>query len=161
METRGEHYFWVLRTGDPWKDVPQSKEFAPPATAHAWLGRMHVAGFEEFLKFAEQIGCIDREQLSIDGFFSSGRGGGDQIDYGYKGKDVTSHLLVEKSGKPLAVTSTPASGDERKQVSPLLGKICGLINRVWKKGKTSILEADIRLRLNRPLSKLRARRLLP
>jgi hypothetical protein len=93
-------------------------------------------------------------------FFSSGRGGGDQIDYGYKGKGVTSHLLVEKSGKTLAVTSTPASGDERKQVNPLLGKICGLINRVWKKGKTPILEADIRLRLNRPLSKLRFCRFL-
>jgi transposase len=71
METRGKHYFWVLRTGAPWKDVPRSKEFAPPATAHAWLGRMHVAGFldqllEELLKFAEQI---DGERLSIDGFF--------------------------------------------------------------------------------------------
>jgi transposase len=63
--------FWVLRTDAPWKDVPRSKEFAPPATAHAWLGRMHVAGFldqllEELLKFAEQI---DGERLSIDGFF--------------------------------------------------------------------------------------------
>jgi transposase len=63
--------FWILRTGAPWKDVPRSKEFAPPATAHAWLGRMHVAGFldqllEELLKFAEQI---DGERLSIDGFF--------------------------------------------------------------------------------------------
>jgi hypothetical protein len=88
-------------------------------------------------------------------FFPSGRGGGDQIDYGYKGKGVTSHLVVEKSGKPLSVTSTPASGDERKQVSPLLGKICGLINRVWKKGKTPILEADIRLRLNQCVGKER------
>jgi IS5 family transposase len=75
-------------------------------------------------------------------FFSSGRGGGEQVDYGYKGKGVTSHLLVEKFGKPLAITSTPASGDERKQVSALLSKIRRLISKVWKQGKTPILEAD-------------------
>jgi IS5 family transposase len=68
-------------------------------------------------------------------FFSSGRGGGEQVDYGYKGKGVTSHLLVEKSGKPLAITTTSASEDERKQVVPVLKK-------VWNQGKAPILEAD-------------------
>jgi transposase len=66
--------FWVLRTGAPWKDVPRSREFAHPATAHAWLGRMKAVGFldqllAELLKFAEQMGCIDGERLSVDGFF--------------------------------------------------------------------------------------------
>jgi IS5 family transposase len=75
-------------------------------------------------------------------FFSSGRGGGELVDYGYKGKGVTSHLLVEKSGKPLAITSTPASGDERKQVKVLLGKIRRLISKIWKQGKIPIIEAD-------------------
>ncbi|HSW71987.1 MAG TPA: transposase [Chlamydiales bacterium] len=75
-------------------------------------------------------------------FFSNGRGGGEQVDHGYKGKGSTSHLLVEKSGKPLAITSTAASGDERKQVSPLLNKISGLIKKVWNQGKVPILEAD-------------------
>ena len=75
-------------------------------------------------------------------FFPSGRGGGEQVDHGYKGKGVTSHLLVERSGKPLAITSTPASGDERKQVIPLLRKMRRLINKVWDQGKIPILEAD-------------------
>ena len=75
-------------------------------------------------------------------FFSSGRGGGEQVDYGYKGKGVTSHLLVEKSGKPLAITFTPASGDERKQVIPLLRKVIPFIKKVWNQGKIPILEAD-------------------
>ena len=75
-------------------------------------------------------------------FFSSGRGGGEQIDYGYKGKGVTSHLLVEKSGKPLAITSTPASGDEKTQVIPLLEKVTLFIKKVWNQGKVPILEAD-------------------
>ncbi|KAG6559879.1 MULTISPECIES: transposase [Candidatus Rhabdochlamydia] len=75
-------------------------------------------------------------------FFSSGRGGGEQVDYGYKGKGVTSHLLVEKSGKPLAITFTSASGDEKKQVIPLLRKVIPFIKKAWNQGKVPILEAD-------------------
>ena len=41
------------------------------------------------------------------------------MDYGYKGKGVTTHLLVDGFGQPLGVTSTGASGDERKEVIPL------------------------------------------
>ena len=66
--------FWVLRTGAPWKDAPRSKEFSHPSTAHAWLGRMQSSGFldqflEELLKIAEQLGCIEAQRLSVDGFF--------------------------------------------------------------------------------------------
>ncbi|WP_220017440.1 transposase [Candidatus Rhabdochlamydia oedothoracis] len=75
-------------------------------------------------------------------FFSRGRGGGEQVDYGYKGKGVTSHLLVEKSGKPLAITFTSASGDEKKQVIPLLRKVIPFIKKAWNQGKVPILEAD-------------------
>lgn len=53
---------------------------------------------------------------------------------------MTSHLLVEKSGKPLAITS--ASGDEKKQVIPLLRKVTPCINKVWNQGKVPLLEAD-------------------
>lgn len=66
--------FWVLRTGAPWKDVPRGKEYAPPSTAHAWLGRMQKAGFfdqflEALIEIAASIGCVDAERLSVDGFF--------------------------------------------------------------------------------------------
>ena len=40
------------------------------------------------------------------------------------------------------IISTPASGDERQQVSPLLSKIRPLISKVLRKGKIPILEAD-------------------
>lgn len=139
--------FWVLRTGAPWQALPRQQSFAPPSTAHEWLGKMQKEGFldqflKELLEIADCLGFIDAERLSADGFFSGGRGGGEQVDYGYKGKGVTTHLLVEKSGRPLAVTSTPASGDERQQVGPLLNKIHVLIGKIWKKGKIPILEAD-------------------
>lgn len=39
---------------------------------------------------------------------------------GYKGKGVLIHLLVDYNGEPLAINSTAANGDERKQVIPLL-----------------------------------------
>lgn len=52
--------------------------------------------------------------------FPSGKGGGDLVAYGYKGKGVTIHSLVDANGSPLAVATTPANIDERKLVEPLL-----------------------------------------
>ena len=75
-------------------------------------------------------------------FFSSGRGGGEQVEYGYKGKGVTNHLLVEAEGKPLVIRTTSAKGDEKDQVNPLLNKVKHLTAKTWRKGKMSVLEAD-------------------
>lgn len=55
--------------------------------------------------------------------FPPGKGGGESVKYGYKGKGVTTHLLVDGKGMPLSVTATSAAGSERKQVSPLLQKV--------------------------------------
>ncbi len=46
-------------------------------------------------------------------FFSAGKGGGEFVEYGYKGKGVTSHLLVDANGSPIAIEVTSAKGDER------------------------------------------------
>lgn len=59
----------------------------------------------------------------LTALFPPGKGGGDGIDYGYKGKGVTNHLLVEGRGMPLSTLSTPASSDEREQVSQLLKRV--------------------------------------
>lgn len=75
-------------------------------------------------------------------FFSGGKGGGEAVDYGYKGKGVTTHLLVDAFGQPLAVTCTGASGEERRQVAPLLSKISGWLKPLISRGITPILEAD-------------------
>ena len=56
--------------------------------------------------------------------FPPGKGGGQNVDYGYKGKGVTTHLLVDGNGMPLSATSTPASVSERGQVSLLLQRVC-------------------------------------
>ena len=35
------------------------------------------------------------------------------VDYGYKGKGVTTHLLADGEGNPLSFEVTRAKGDER------------------------------------------------
>jgi hypothetical protein len=75
------------------------------------------------LELAALEGSIDWDRLAADGFFSAGNGGGELVDYGHKGKGVTTHLLVDAAGNPVAFEVTSAKGDERLQVEPLLDQI--------------------------------------
>jgi hypothetical protein len=52
--------------------------------------------------------------------FPHGKGGGTEVAYGYKGKGILIHLLVDVEGMPMSVVSTPVNGDERKQVEHLV-----------------------------------------
>lgn len=118
---------WILTTGARWCDVPVGEQWASKSCAHKYLGLWKESGLLERVLIALQEICvaakaIDLTRLAVDGFFSAGKGGGEKVDYGYKGKGVTSHLIVDGLGQPLAVTSTGASEDERKEVMPLLKK---------------------------------------
>jgi hypothetical protein len=55
--------------------------------------------------------------------FPPGKGGGEDVARGGKGKGVLSHSLTEGHGMPLANRTTPANGDERAQVLPLLDAV--------------------------------------
>ena len=55
--------------------------------------------------------------------FPPGKGGGEGVAHGYKGKGILIHLIVEQSGMPLSACTTPANGNEREQVEPLLDQI--------------------------------------
>src|ERR671939_1398845 len=52
-----------------------------------------------------------------------GKGGGAGIARGGKGKGMLIHSLTEGHGMPLANRTTPANGDERAQVLPLLDAV--------------------------------------
>jgi transposase len=52
--------------------------------------------------------------------FPPGKGGGEGVAYGRKGKGILIHSLTDASGMPLSTRTTPANGDERAQVFPLL-----------------------------------------
>ena len=55
--------------------------------------------------------------------FPPGKGGGEGVAHGGKGKGILIHSLTEGRGMPLANRTTPANGDERAQVLPLLDAV--------------------------------------
>ena len=58
--------------------------------------------------------------------FPPGKGGGEGVARGGKGKGILIHSLTDAAGMPLAHRTTPANGNERAQVVPLLDAV-----RVW------------------------------
>lgn len=94
-------------------------------------------------------------------FFSRGKGGGEEIEYGFKGKGTTTHLLVDGNGFPIAFTSTAANGDERQQVEPLLDRVETHIGNVLANGIIPIFEADKGYDAERLRDKLLERRIFP
>jgi IS5 family transposase len=52
--------------------------------------------------------------------FPPGTGGGEGVAYGRKGQGLLIHSLTDAAGMPLSTRTTPAHGDERAQVLPLL-----------------------------------------
>ena len=56
--------------------------------------------------------------------FPPGKGGGEGVARGGKGKGILIHSLTDTAGMPLAHLTTPANGDERVQVLPLLDAVC-------------------------------------
>ena len=59
-------------------------------------------------------------QEPLTALFPPGKGGGAEVAYGYKGKGILIHLLVDAQGMPLSAFSAPANEDERKHVGELL-----------------------------------------
>ncbi|WP_009630204.1 hypothetical protein [Synechocystis sp. PCC 7509] len=56
------------------------------------------------------------------GLFPPGKGGGEDVAYGYKGKGILIHTLTDGNGMPLSNTTTPANGSERQQVMTLIDR---------------------------------------
>ena len=73
---------WVLTTGARWCDVPIGQQWALRSCAHKYLGLWKENGvFERTLTALQKI-CIDGKiidlsRLSVDGFFSGGKGSGE------------------------------------------------------------------------------------
>ena len=55
--------------------------------------------------------------------FPPGKGGGEGVARGGKGKGILIHTLTDGHGMPVAHRTTPANGDERAQVLPLLDAV--------------------------------------
>ena len=158
---------WVLITGSRWCDVPKGTQWGSRPGAHRWLGRWQEDNTLEgllhaLLEMAELAGLLDWERLAADGFFSAGKGGGEEIAYGFKGKGTTTHLLVDGNGSPVAFVSTAANGDERQQVEPLIDRVQVCVDR-WRERFESftIFEADKGYDANTLREKLLTRKIFP
>ena len=55
--------------------------------------------------------------------FPPGKGGGEEVAYGRKGKGILIHTLTEGGGMPLANSTTAANKSEREQIFPLLNSV--------------------------------------
>jgi len=72
--------------------------------------------------------------------FPPGPGGGREVDHGYKGKGSLLHLITDKEGMPLWITTTSAKGNERTQALVLLDQLQMIECKDTK--KMTICEAD-------------------
>lgn len=143
---------WILITGARWCDLPKGLQWGSRTASHRWLGIWLENGvFEKILSALQEVAdvakMIDFERLSVDGFFSAGKGGGKGVEHGYKGKGVTSHVLADGLGNPLKITATGAAGDERQQVTPLLKKNNAMVKTSHPSREDSSARGRQRIRL--------------
>jgi transposase len=94
--------------------------------------------------------------------FPPGKGGGEGVAHGFKGKGVTIHSLVDGNGMPLAVNSTPANAYEPDQVIPLIDSIHVHTGRPGRSRKCpTLLQADAGYDIKRLRQKLKSRGIQP
>jgi len=140
--------FYLLITGCRWCDVPVGKKWAKKSSAHRRLGKWQKNGTFASLKAsllgaAHLAGKIDWQNASVDGSFTAGKGGGEGVEYGFKGKGVLTHALVDGNGNILSVTTTGAGQSEREQVEELLDGIdVNTGRRGRRRARPATLELD-------------------
>src|SRR5215471_3921799 len=119
---------YILITGCRWCDIPRGPQWGSKSATHRWLQHWQADGTlaamqARILGIAEARGMIHWEYGAVDGAFAPGKGGGEGVAHGGKGKGILIHSLTEGHGMPLANRVTPANGDERAQVVPLLDAV--------------------------------------
>lgn len=106
---------WILRTGAPWKDVPE--RYPPYQTGHRRFQQWIDAGvFEQILHaLADDLrerGDLDRSACFIDGTFAVAKKRGDCVGKTKRGKGTKIMAIADRAGLPLAVDVTSASPHE-------------------------------------------------
>jgi hypothetical protein len=138
----------VLINGAKWCSVPVGEQWSPKSTAHDRFGKWKEDGtwagiFFRLCGIAEPASLIGWNRSSADGMFVPGKGGGEDVDHGYKGKGLTVHLLIDGNGMPLSANSGGASGSERAQVENLPDSVDIRTGRVGRpKKRPGALQAD-------------------
>lgn len=98
----------------------------------------------------------------LTALFPPGKGGGEAVAYGYKGKGILIHTITEGYGMPLANRTTAANDSEREQVLPLLDSIKIQTGKPGRpKKRLSVLAADKGYDCHKKRSQLRKRGIRP
>lgn len=110
-----EGILWVLRTGAPWKDLPD--RFAPYQTCHRWMQKWSKAGVFDRILMALAEDLLQRGQLDltegfIDGSFAGTKKRGLGVGPTQRGKGSKIMALTDGHGVPLASHVVSASPHE-------------------------------------------------
>jgi putative transposase len=119
--------FYVLRSGCPWRMVPDS--FAPSSTVYRWFTRLRDEGV--FKRLNHELLMLEREQVGraaspsaavIDSqsVKTTEAGGPRGYDAGKKVNGRKRHALVDTDGRALMLHIHPASVQDRDGAIPLL-----------------------------------------
>ena len=114
---------WILRTGAPWKDLPE--RFPPYQTCHRrfqeWARRGLMKSILEALAAdLRSRGRIDLSECFIDGSFASARGGGLDVGPTKRGKGTKLMAVADRAGLPVALHTCSASPHEVRLVDDTL-----------------------------------------
>lgn len=146
---------WVLRTGAPWRDLPE--RFGPWSTAWSRFRRWTAAGLwrrvlEALQRDADQAGTLNWDTHYVDGTVvrahqhAAGAVGGQQheaLGRSRGGFSTKVHLRAEGGGKPMAFVLSGGERHESLVLAPLLAR--GHVRRAGRgrpRGRPAQIVAD-------------------
>jgi putative transposase len=119
--------FYVLRSGCPWRMVPDS--FAPSSTVYRWFTRLREEGVfkmlnhELLMREREQVGRAASPSAAVidsQSVKTTEAGGPRGYDAGKKVNGRKRHALVDTGGRALVLQAHPAAVQDRDGAIPLL-----------------------------------------
>ncbi|MFO8111177.1 MAG: IS5 family transposase [Desulfosalsimonadaceae bacterium] len=116
---------WILRTGAPWKDLPQ--RYPPYQTCHRrfqqWVRQKVFRRIvQELAEDLYERGNIDIREAFIDGSFSPAKKGVFAVGKTKRGKGTKIMAITDASGIPVAAHIESASPHEVKLVEATIDK---------------------------------------
>ncbi|MGE3267327.1 MAG: IS5 family transposase [Chloroflexota bacterium] len=134
---------FVLRTGTPWRQLPQELGCGSGSTCWRRLRDWEAAGVwvrlhATVLNWLGDAGAIDWSRASVDSISVRAKRGGDEtgpnpVDRGKRGSKY--HLAVDCNGIPLAVRLSAANVHDSKLLEPLLDAIPPIIGPRGRPGR--------------------------
>lgn len=116
---------WILRTGAPWKDLPE--RYPPYQTCHRWFQRWRKESVFDgiLLTLADDLrerGKLDLREAFIDGTFAPAKKRGRAVGKTKRGKGTKIMAVADAAGFPLTLHVASASPHEVTLVEDTLDR---------------------------------------